>query len=184
MFKCLNLPVPSKHSEYIHFSCSLLLICGFISRSAFGLMQSSPSCSTDLSLPKLSWNIYFYNIIMSINVSICMYRLTSTTMSWGMLGFLTLTISPWQGSSLAGVERIMSPTLGTSNDPSRLHLFYFSGSLGHQLSSLLSLGWLPWQRSSLAGVEWIMSPTLGTSSGLSSSYKKYIFTSVHRSCFY
>ena len=117
----LNSPVPSKHSEYIHFSCSLLLICGFISRSAFGLMQSSPSCSTDLSPPKLSWNIYFYNIITSINVSICMCRLTSTAMSWGMLGFLTLTISPWQGSSLAGVEQIMSPTLGTSNGPSRLN---------------------------------------------------------------
>ena len=129
-----------QHSESIHFSCSLLLICGFISRSAFGLMQSSLSCSTDMSSPKLSWSIYFYNIIMSINVSICMCRLTSTAMSWGMLGFLTLTMSPWQGSSLAGVERIMSPTLGTSNGPSRLHLFYFLGSLGHQLSSLLSLG--------------------------------------------
>ena len=35
-------------------------------------------------------------------------------------GFLTLIISHWQGSSLAGVEQIMSPTLGTFNGPSRL----------------------------------------------------------------
>ena len=94
IFKIFELTYVIQYSEYIHFSCSSLLICGFISRSAFGLMQSSPSCSTDMSPPTLSWNIYFYNIIMSINVSICMCRLTSTAMSWGMLGFLTLTISP------------------------------------------------------------------------------------------
>ena len=112
--KIFELTYVIQYSEYIHFSCSSLLICGFISTSAFGLMQSSPSCSTDMSPPKLSWNIYFYNIIMIINVFICMCRLISTAMSWGMLGVLTLTISPWQGSSLAGIEQIMSPTLGTS----------------------------------------------------------------------
>ena len=70
IFKIIELTYVIQYSGYIHFSYSSLLICGFISRSAFGLMQSSPSCSTDMSPPKLSWNIYFYNIIMSINVSI------------------------------------------------------------------------------------------------------------------
>ena len=36
--KSLKSPLPSKHPEYVHFVCSSLLTCGFISRSAFGLI--------------------------------------------------------------------------------------------------------------------------------------------------
>ena len=71
--------------------------------------------------PKLSWNIYiFYPIKISINDYIFMCRLTITSMSFlGTPRLLALGISPWQGSSLAGVGQFMSPTLGTSNGPSR-----------------------------------------------------------------
>ena len=116
----------SPHTEYIHFRCSLLLIClkTSIWPDVVILMLFLQYCIyTHMRPPELSWNIYiFYNIIISVNVYICMCRFTITAMSFlGILGLLALGISPWQGSSLAGVEWFMSLTVGTSNGPSRFH---------------------------------------------------------------
>ena len=134
--------------------------------------------------PKLPWNIYiFYNIIVSINVYICMCSLTTTVMTFfGMLGLLALGIPP---------ARILIGRCWVIHDPSLRHLQWsfqisiicFLGSLGHQLSSFLSLGCIPWQRSTLVGVGQNMSPTLCISSGLSSSCKNK-FPPMHSSCFY
>ena len=113
---------------------------------------------------------------MSVSISICMCRLTITAMTFlGMLGPLVLGISPWQGSTLAGVEQNMPPTLGTSSAPSRFQYFTSWDQWGISCHLSLNLGWLPWQKSSLAGVGQNMSPTLATSSGLSRSYKRVIF---------
>ena len=95
----------SQHSEYIHFRCSLLLICSLVSRSAFAWCSLHHVVTQALYFnhvrpPKLSWNIYiFYNIILSVNVYICMSTLTITYISIGnawasSLGHLPLARIP------------------------------------------------------------------------------------------
>ena len=144
-------------------------------------MYSCPCCSMDkvyythMRPLEYSWNKYiFHNIIvLCVNIYTCMCRLTTATMSLGMLGLLTLGISPWQGSSLTRCWVIHGPNFRQLQWSFKISITYFLGSLGNQLSFFPSLEWLPWKRSTLTAPGQFMSPALGTSSGLSSSYTIY-----------
>ena len=117
-FKIFELTYVIQYSRYIHFSCSFTSDMWFHLKISIWPDVVIPSCSTDKS------TLLEHILLKHHNEHQCLYcmcRLTGTAMSWEMLGFLTMTIFPWQGSSLAGVEQIMSPTLGTSNGPSRPH---------------------------------------------------------------
>ena len=91
--------------------------------------------------------------------------------SWASGDFLP---KPWasphhQGSSLVGVEWLMSATTGTSSDPIRIQKCTSWNHLdtSHHLS--WALGDSPGKDPMMASDELLMSPVVGTSSGLSSS---------------